>query len=460
MKKGFTLVEIIISITLVLIIGVSGTFFVVNKNKKADLESVTNTILEAANLFAKSERDKDGIIYRNKVLTGGKGVKIPLSTLLSEGYIDENMANIVYNNATLGNPDEGKDYYVMVLTDSNYCDEGATVTITSWMDLEDGEKTLYLCDYNVENEVCEDSVCESEQQLNLIDNILKNAHVPLKTSISTDDFDEIESLVALVGTTESAGTVYLSKKNGLYRKNDIDFYYRGVVTNNYVDILGDSFRIISFNKDNYTMKLITEYSISSDYYLSASKPTSTDFVNSKLYEALYNWKNGYMPGWADIFVNGNFCIGNTSCETLTQLEVGLISKSEAEFAGVPTSVPGGVCYKLYRGSGCSSLTYVSNGWLTSGGSTFTSNVVEKSYRNEVWYEHILIANDIYKNYGGVVGLFANMDTEIYFNTNLYKNYKDNIAKSIRPVIVIDTKKITSYTGNGSKESPYKIDFEW
>ena len=142
MKKGFTLVEIIISIGLILIVGVSTTFFVISKNNNNELDKITKQILEAASAYVKVEKDKNGNTYANEIVNGSKGVKIPLSNLVNRGYIKEEQANIIYeNNDEL---EDNKDYYVMFVEDSeNYCDDGSYVSVTSWMDKGDN---IYLCD--------------------------------------------------------------------------------------------------------------------------------------------------------------------------------------------------------------------------------------------------------------------------------------------------------------------------
>ena len=142
MKKGFTIIEIIISISLVLIVGVFATFFILNNKKNNELEKVTKEILEAANAYVKIEKDNNGNTYANKIVSGAKGVKVPLTNLVNSGYIKEELANKVYDlNDKL---EDNQDYYVMFVEDtSNYCDDVSYITISSWMDKGDN---IYLCD--------------------------------------------------------------------------------------------------------------------------------------------------------------------------------------------------------------------------------------------------------------------------------------------------------------------------
>ena len=86
-RKAFTLVELIISIAIIVIIGVGSTLVITSSKSNKELETITKSILEAANAYVKIEKEEDGTTYYNKVLTGSKGVGISLKTLADSAYL-------------------------------------------------------------------------------------------------------------------------------------------------------------------------------------------------------------------------------------------------------------------------------------------------------------------------------------------------------------------------------------
>lgn len=221
MKKGFTIVEIIISISIILIIGVSATFFIVN-NKNNELTNITKEILEAANTYIKIEKDKNGNIYANEIVSGKKGVQIPLSNLVNSGYIKEEQANIIYkNNESL---DNDKDYYVMFIENTeNYCDDGSYVTIASWINK--GED-VFLCDNR------------SSKSNTLFDKIVSDFEANGKTSCEIYPSFSKDSGLCMI------------KDKELYDTDSIFYWYKGPGLNNYVKINNELFYIVRTTEDN------------------------------------------------------------------------------------------------------------------------------------------------------------------------------------------------------------------
>lgn len=148
MKKGFTLIEIIISISIILIIGASTTFFVISNKNNNELDIITKKILEAANVYANKEIDENGKIIINEVRSGKKGIKIPLSNLVNKGYIEKEEEEKIAEITDLGN------LYIMLLNGYNedhpYCN-GEIFSLASWVD-EDYSKEYYLCNTVVPEE--------------------------------------------------------------------------------------------------------------------------------------------------------------------------------------------------------------------------------------------------------------------------------------------------------------------
>lgn len=90
-KNGFTLIEIIIALVLLSTITIIAGINITKKNENFDIDSINQKILEAANVYVEVKRDENGNSYLKEVISGAKGVKIPLKTLMHEGYIEEDI---------------------------------------------------------------------------------------------------------------------------------------------------------------------------------------------------------------------------------------------------------------------------------------------------------------------------------------------------------------------------------
>ena len=133
MKKGFTLVEIILSIGLVVLIGTVSIFsfnLIKKNNKTKTLESMSDTILTAVNLYVETNSDVKEQLYNNK-----NGLKIPLTTLEIAGLVD-------FEDIEL----DEEDFVVTMLgsTDPNDDTCANTYTAKSW-NITSGE-TIYICE--------------------------------------------------------------------------------------------------------------------------------------------------------------------------------------------------------------------------------------------------------------------------------------------------------------------------
>lgn len=242
-KKGYTLIEIIITIGIVLIVGtISIVSFNVNNKINRELESITNSILTAANLYIKTELDENGSNYLTKIQNGNKGVKIPLTNLVNNGYIKEETINKLYDlkNDT---KQDGKSYYVMFVENTNnYCDDGSFVTISSWMD--EGNN-VYLCDYN-----------GAKNNNSLYETII---NMPFNTDCNKSSCGGalcyLHSEIDDVADKNNDGTV-----------SDI-WYFRGNVDNNYlkIDGLSNIYRIVRTTENN-GVKIIDDFPISNNVF--------------------------------------------------------------------------------------------------------------------------------------------------------------------------------------------------
>ena len=129
-KKGFTLVEIIVVITIIAFIGTVSFFGIrlVNKNMKiTKLEEIEDKIFQAVSVYIETNDEARNNLYKSK-----NGVYVPLNVLENEGLIDFQDIKIT-----------DKDYVITMLGSED--ETGAcidTTTIGSW---DDGNKTIYLC---------------------------------------------------------------------------------------------------------------------------------------------------------------------------------------------------------------------------------------------------------------------------------------------------------------------------
>ena len=85
MKKGFTLIEIIVCIVLITLIA-SITIISTNYNKDKDLIKM---LTDAALLYIDVEKDENGNNYQKEIISGRLGLKLPIKELVNKGYIKE-----------------------------------------------------------------------------------------------------------------------------------------------------------------------------------------------------------------------------------------------------------------------------------------------------------------------------------------------------------------------------------
>jgi len=135
MKRGFTLVEMILSIGLIVIIGAASIVslnFIKKSNKTKTLEKMSDEILTAVNLYVETNSDVKEKLYGNK-----NGLKIPLTTLENSGLVDF---------GDLSDDLDEEDFVVTMLgtadPDDDHC--ASTYTAKSW-NITSGE-TIYICE--------------------------------------------------------------------------------------------------------------------------------------------------------------------------------------------------------------------------------------------------------------------------------------------------------------------------
>lgn len=460
MKKGFTLIEVIISI--IFILGTTATVLVLNINKSdRELINATNSVLEGARVFLNTEVDGKGNLYKIGLLKGGNALAIPLNELYEKGYVTE--SNIEVLNNKLGSNDKKYILAAVFGDEQEECSNGDNVIEleANWADKIDFSESVYLCDYG--------DLKDGEKPIeNFIERILKDYNtgedVPQKDS---GDFSSLEDYYISVGGSKSDYVrVIINRDNGLYKRSDNTYYFRGKVYNNYVKLGNDLFRILSFNSEK--MKIIREESLSEDYFNRASGSFSNNFKTSKQLNAIKLWfadfkgTNSFIENivysGTEVFCNEQKTSSTISpvltCDDSNQYKtnegLGLLTIDEAIFAGVypvlenaDSSSSYQTC-NIFNSSSCFGKTHISDNWLSSGASLITMS----NYNDSRYIRVIGIANET-----PTLGTDVSYVYGIALPVSAAKT--DSIKNALRPVLVIDLNKI-DFSGNGTINDPYII----
>lgn len=140
-KKGFTMIELVVSIAIITLVGATTTLIIINNNKNKEIKTLKNNstkLYEALQVYL--ETNKDVI---NNVNKNAKGAIITLETLKNEGLIKNDL-----------NVDYKKKYYLItnaVMAPSNEqinCekDQVELSIVESWN--VDTDKVIYICSNN------------------------------------------------------------------------------------------------------------------------------------------------------------------------------------------------------------------------------------------------------------------------------------------------------------------------
>lgn len=132
-KKGFTIIEIIVCISIMIVIGVGSFIGIRMVNKKINIDKlnqITDKAVQAAQVYIETNKEATNQLYNNK-----NGVSFPLQLLVNEGLLNL--------DGTKLEEDDLKNQYVVTFlggTGSSENCEQITST-TSWSN----NKPIYLC---------------------------------------------------------------------------------------------------------------------------------------------------------------------------------------------------------------------------------------------------------------------------------------------------------------------------
>ena len=250
-KKAFTLVELIIAISIIAIISTSSFILLKNSNKN-DSDELTQKVLEAAKVYISIETDEDGNSYEYGIKNGGKGLYLNVDNLVEEGYLDNKVFNDLKNNFNL----QSTKYQIFISnsiknnTDSE-CETGLLSYTVSWTN---NAEPIYLCDYNKKTTPTQPNVLELLNYYKLKVEMNKNA-------VSKEYYESL---------SDDKKTAFTPDENNIYVYNaeqtdTVYIYFRGAINNNYLKLGSENgndllWRIIWLSDQN-KMKLVLDKEI-------------------------------------------------------------------------------------------------------------------------------------------------------------------------------------------------------
>jgi len=424
MKKGFTLIEIIICIIFVSIICTLFTFISININKTdKNIDDITKKILDAATVYVNVAKDDEGNNFLHEVVSGNLGVQIPLTVLVNEGYIEKSITQELYELKGVKKTDN-ESYYVLFVNGNseNYCDKTEITTIASWMS---EDSPIYLCnDYNKLNSSIDSSKEDSNNFIKYLinknyidkidlgwdDRLLYNCvNLSVPNDYSSPSYSGLDGNYYGGGINFSDITINnvacVPKHNGLFNKIDnlTYYFYRGMVDDNYV-IFSKGEGVPSSFTDNYLWRIINFDETTN--YIRLIKETSTIYdIESQSDEIIKKYidKTGNISNIIPDNQNG-----------FTYLYV-----SEPREAGIDYSNK--MSYNFY-------------------------------HRGEVGYYTSYISSFLLQDDFNSTKLSEN--TQGLCITPTY-GVHSKCTTNIRPVLTIDARKI-KFEGNGTRRNPYII----
>lgn len=151
MKKGFTIIEIIISIGLIAVIGTILIIYISmsnNNKKEKEIAKITSILQEASSVYLAVNKETNSSILEN-IQLGGTGYVIPIKTLLKEGYITETHIKTLQDNGVNLNVDKAYMLAAAFSSDQTKCTNSEyVVTIEPSYELEQ-DRDYYLCNFTI-----------------------------------------------------------------------------------------------------------------------------------------------------------------------------------------------------------------------------------------------------------------------------------------------------------------------
>ena len=391
MKKGFTLVELLAIIVILSVVSLL-VFPNVVKIIKQSKENLYQTQLRDIESVAKNfSMEHSELLDSNHI----NPTYITLNALQLAGYLE---LEKIYN------PKDKNEMNGCVKIEYN--------------------ETTHQYHYNYE-----EIDCSNDDTLKGYIITYNNGLVKEEKNIVLSAYEKIlvdyNNLISIIGGTT----------DGLYDIDD-EYIFRGANPNNYVKLGtgGDSYRIISMNKKDKTIKLIKVTPESSAY----SSTNSNLFIESAVSEYLLNLiTSGSAKDFADKIVDG------------TKWKTGILDVNTSVDYNILKSVEGTSTLSNKMG-----LIQISNYVIASLNNTCYNNILSTDCKTNNYLANLFGSNYVWTMNGSTTGKVISIENGVITNHTL--NSTTDITYRIYPVIVL--KRSTSITsGNGTSSSPYIIE---
>ena len=250
-------------------------------------------------------------------------------------------------------------------------------------------------------------------------------------------------------------TSLASNENGLYVSNatnsgNATYFFRGNVTNNYVNFAGKTWRIVRINEDG-SIKLILSQSVYKGFLNSVSNDYSNIYYsNSDIAKPkLDSWyeTNIYDKGYDPYVTTGEFC------EAAKVKPIAKMTSGNASMSTPTTYIPNFKCSTDGNGKGIvnSKIGLITYDEVVHAGRTFAESFSGANYDGYYLFIYSSVnwtMSPAGKNDEGN-GLWV-IDDEGYSNTS----FQSNRNAGMRPVINLNA-SVTA-TGTGTSSDPYVI----
>lgn len=254
-KKGFTLVEVIVCISLLVIIGVGSFVGIRMVNKKINIDNlnqITDKAVQAAQVYIETNKEATNQLYSNK-----NGVSLPLQLLVSEGLLNL--------DGTKLEEDDLKNQYVVTFlggTGSSENCEQITST-TSWSN----NKPIYLC---------------------------------MNSTTGSSN-------LATIDPTKYGNKTYVSNE---------PYYFKGTYPNNYAYFNGNRMRIISVDVDD---TLTVAGYIGSYQFAGTNETKTTIFNENEVFDFPTIWSGrGCSKCYVDRYAYSSKCQKDLKYQTASE----------------------------------------------------------------------------------------------------------------------------------------------
>lgn len=451
MKKGFTIIEIIISISIMLMVGISTTFFILNKNNN-ELEQIKNEVVDAVNLYINTEYDEDGILYINGIKSSRRGLYLTVNNLLEKGYLEDNLVKTLEKNTNL----DANDLKILASNsvydnENEVCSEGLIKFEFNFDEFDNGP--IYLCPTNSKiGDFYTDNVFNY-----IVKYISYIGQMQMSTNLkedlmSNDDLNKYYYKVFQSFGVEEGHEFFIYKPKNQGLKSRIDdgdtiYYYRGKDVNNYVSFSNVfyndcRFRIVSLT-DDYIKIIPSNTDGSSCFFGYSGNANKTIYYNDMIdKEYIFNVSIKLdnkltLEEKSQYFYNLDFC-KNYICSEYYSDYIGILTYEEAIYSGYSGALLLG---RIYRG-------YIDESYLQSGyGSIFA--LPKNAFPSPPGY---------YGYFGELSDGYKPSISPVRYIDSMY--YRDNTLEYdddgyLRPVIALNI-NMWEIKGNGTIDNPFVL----